>query len=99
MPSLAWPRSLRRQARSSRWAEGKPLWSHDRIDIELGHSFDPHLVTKSRMQHDGRWVIRYLRTIALIFISLSPDGTTFQPYHGIALDTFNVALDAAHDIL
>src|ERR1700731_329764 len=98
MRSSAWLRSHPRRPRRGRLDKNRELLgSRDRIDIELGHSFDPHLVTKSRMKHDRSRVIGDLRAISVVGIHLFPNAAIFKPYYGMALDAVNVAIHATNE--
>src|SRR5436190_5353417 len=95
MPSLVWPRSLRRRPRRTRSDKNRELLrSHDWIDIELGHSFDPHLVTKSGVKDNRRRVIGDRRSIVIVNVHLFPNSAIFEPDLGVTLQAVNVAINA-----
>src|ERR1700720_1800674 len=97
MRSLVWPRSLRPRPRHTRSDKNRGLLrSHDWIDIELGHSFDPHLVTKSRVSDDCRRVIGDCRAVVVVGVRLFPNSAIFEPDLGVALDAVNVAINATN---
>src|SRR6266702_7581596 len=97
MPSLAWLHWRRLRARCSRLVEREPLRSHHRIDIKLGHAFDPHFVTKSCVEHDRHRAISERRAITVINIYLLPNSAIFKSYHGVALNAVNVAVHATNE--
>src|SRR2546423_14445717 len=97
MRSSAWLRLLRpprRRIRSDKYRE--LLRSQDRIDIELGHPLDPHLVTKSRVEHDCHRVIGDCRAISVVCIRLFPNSAIFEPDLGVTLQAVDVAIDTTN---
>ncbi|PYL18246.1 MAG: hypothetical protein DME30_03955 [Verrucomicrobia bacterium] len=70
------------------------LRSHDWIDIELGHSFDPHLVTKSGVKDNRRWVISDRRSIVIVSVHLFPNSAIFEPDLGVTFQAVNAAINA-----
>src|SRR5205807_7344598 len=95
MRSLVWLRSLRPRRRRTRSDKNRELLrSHDWIDIELGHSFDPHLVTKSRVNDDCRRVIGDGRAVVVVCVRLFPNSAIFEPDLGVTFQAVDVAINA-----
>src|SRR5260370_18587429 len=94
MRSLAWPRSLRPRRRRTRSNKNRELLrSHDWIDIKLGHSFDPHLVTKSRVCDDCRRVIGDCRAVVVVCVHLFPNSAIFEPDLVVTFHAVTVAIN------
>src|SRR5437762_9349472 len=96
MPSLVWLRSLpprRRRTRSDKKRER--LGSH-RIDVELGHPFDPHFVTKTRADHARRRVVLVRRAKSVVSVRLFPKRAIFQSDLGATFQPVNSAINATH---
>src|SRR6266404_314166 len=97
MPSLVWPRSLRPRRRRTRSDKNcELLWSHDWIDIEFRHSFDPHLVTKSGVKDDRRRVIGDRRLVVIVSVHLFPNSAIFEPDLGVTFYAVNVTINATN---
>src|SRR6266403_4180279 len=97
MRSLVWPRSLRPRPRRTRSDKHRDLLrSHDWIDIEFRHSFDPHLVTKSGVKDDRRWVIGDRRLVVIISVHLFPNSAIFEPDLGVTFHSVNLAINATN---
>src|SRR5438128_11007465 len=92
-----WHRSRPQRQRCARLVECELLRSHDRIDIELRHSFDPHLVTKSGVKHDCRRMVGNGSAVAVIETHLFPNGAIFEPDYRGPLHTLNAAIDATYE--
>src|SRR5213082_2434665 len=97
MRSLVWPRSLRPRRRRTRLDKNRELLrSHDWIDIELGHSFDPHLVTKSGVKDNRRWVVGDGREKMIVNVHMFRNSATFEPDLGVTFQAVNVAINATN---
>src|SRR5256885_6911107 len=95
MLSSVWLRSLRARPRRVRLDSNRERSGfHHRIDIELGHSFDPHLVTKIGVGHDRCRVIGNRRLISVIGIGLFPNRAILESDLGATLEAFNGSIDA-----
>src|SRR6266403_3206700 len=97
MPSLVWPRSLRPRRRRTRSDKNRELLrSHDWIDIEFRHSFDPHLVPKSRVKDHRCWVIGDRRSVVIVSVHLFPNSAIFEPDLGVTFQAVNGAINATN---
>src|SRR5438552_17421394 len=93
--SLVWLRSVRPRRRRIRLDKNRELLrSHDWIDIELGHSFDPHLVTKSGVKDNRRRVIGDGRAKMIVNVHLFPNSAIFEPDLGVTFQAVNAAINA-----
>src|SRR5439155_26436367 len=100
MRSLVWLRSLRPRRRRTRSNKNRELLrSHDWIDIELGHSFDPHLVTKSGVKDNRRRVIGDGRAKMMVNFHLFPHSAIYEPDLGVTLQAVIVAINATNQFV
>src|SRR6266516_3504259 len=99
MRSLAWQRSLLPPRRCAAWINRELLGlrSNYWIDIELGRSFDPHLVAERRMKHDRGRAFRHRRVEMVVAIRLFPNGAIFKSYYRTTPNAIKAAFDATNE--
>src|SRR6266480_2080468 len=96
MPSLVWLRSLPPRRRRTRSDKKRELLGSHWIDVELGHPFDPHFVTKTRADYARRRVVRVRRAIMVVSVRLFPNSAVFKSDNRMSLEAFNSPVDATH---
>src|SRR2546421_7508198 len=96
MPSLVWLRSPPLRRRRTRPDKKRERLGSHRIDVELGHPFDPHFVTKTRADHARRRVVLVRRAKSVVSVRLFPKRAIFQSDLGATFQPVNSAINATH---
>src|SRR5256885_1586759 len=97
MRNLDFRRWRPRQAQRERSDRDDLLRAHDRIDIELRHSFDPHFITETCPQNDCGGMIAHGSAVMVVMVRLLPNAAVFEPNHRVAFEAVDIAVDSTNE--